>query len=123
MGQSLYSNLGYQLFDGASSGERAAGGDATIAATTGFTESVSLAGASNISITISGTAGSTGTVEVRYSPVKDFATGVVVGGSLTFDATHGGLIFQDAGPWSGFVRVYNLSNNGLGAYFQAYVGE
>ena len=123
MGQPLYSGIGYAMYDGASTGERAAGAGVDIAATTGFTESVSLDGAANYRITVDSTAGSTGNWKVKTSPDKAFAQGVITQHTGTIPAGEDGADFSDAGPFSGYVKVVNETNATLKAYIQIWVGD
>lgn len=121
MGRPLFSGNGYALYDGAADGNRAASADTDIAATTGFTESVSLDGAANYRVTVDSTAGSTGNWKVKTSPDKAFAQGVITQHTGTIPAGEDGADFSDAGPFTGFVRVYNETNAALKAYIQIWV--
>lgn len=123
MGQALYSGAGYQLSDGLSTGEIDISKNNIIDASTGYSESISLHGASNIRFTFDSIAGSTGSILVKYSPDKAFAEGVSTEATIAVSASEDGANFVDVGPFNSFARIYNTTNNVLKAYFQAWVGD
>lgn len=118
MNRALYSGNGYVMSLGTAAGE--ATESKSLDASTGYSESISVNGASNIRITINGTAGSTGTVEVRYSTTKAFTTFELAASLSIPAATYGTVSFTDVTP-IGFVRVYNLTNNAITATLQHWV--
>lgn len=119
MNRAIYAGNGYRMALGTASGEPDAAGSKVIDATTGYTESVAVNGASNIRIIVDSVTGATGTVEVRYSTSKDF-TDYEVAASLTIPAANSGMAsFTDVTP-IGFVRVYNLLNQNLNATIQQW---